>query len=75
MFPMMLVGAVGGAVKPGAPGVSTPFAAVSMLLDVGRLSDGINVLSSCDEAAEDSLAESGFVGCFKAAARQGLAFN
>lgn len=66
---MMLVGAVVGAVKPGAPGVSTPFA-VSMLLGVGRVCDGINVLSSCEDAAEDSLAESGFVGCFKAAVRQ-----
>lgn len=74
MFPIMLVGAVGGADKPGAPGVSTPFA-VSMLLDVGRLCDGINVLSSCDDAAEDSLAESGFVGCFKAAAQRILAFR
>lgn len=71
MFPMMLVGAVAGAVKPGAPGVSTPFA-VSMLLGVGRVCDGINVLSSCEDAAEDSLAESGFVGCFKAASSDPL---
>jgi hypothetical protein len=70
---MMLVGAAAGADKPGAPGVSTPFA-VSMLLDVGRVCDGINVLSSCEEAAEDSLAESGFVGCFKAATANMLAF-
>lgn len=67
---IMLVGAEGGADSPVAPGVkAAPF--VVNIFEVGRGWDGINVLSSCDDA-DDSFADSGLVGCLRPVGSDGL---
>lgn len=77
MPPIMLFGAdePPAADIPVAPGVNEPlfaeriFAWDSVFCEVGA---GMRVLSRCVEEAEDSLAESGWVACFKAEGRVSL---
>lgn len=64
MPPIILFGAEDGTERPVALGVKAPF--VESMFDVGRTFAGIRVESRCVDEAEDSLAESGLVGCFAA---------
>jgi hypothetical protein len=69
--PIILFGAEDAPVadKPVAPGVRDPLFAGSMFDAESVLCEvvaGINVLSRWVEEAEDSLAESGLVACFRA---------
>lgn len=57
---IMLFGAVAAADRPVGPGVSDPLVVSSVA--GGRVWDGMSVASSCDDDAEDSLADSGLVG-------------
>lgn len=54
---IIVLGAVAAADRPVAPGVKAPFAVNR--LDGGRGWDGMRVLSSCEDEADDSFAESG----------------
>lgn len=73
--PIMLLGADDAAADmPVAPGVRDPLFAESMF-DVVSVLDGISVLSRCVEEAEDSLAESGWVACFRAEGRSMVSFE
>jgi hypothetical protein len=49
--------------------VRDPLVLVLSRLEGGSVCDGTKVLSMCVEDAEDSLAESGFVGCLAATVR------
>lgn len=68
-MPIMLFWADDAADSPVAPGVRDPLVLVLSRLDGGSVCDGTKVLSMCVEDAEDSLAESGFVGCLAATVR------
>lgn len=66
MPPSILLGADDGAAEsPLAPGVRAPFEFIKLEV-VRPWAAGARVLSRCVDEAEDSLADSGFVGCFKA---------
>lgn len=65
-MPPIILAAEGAAERPVAPGVNVPL--LLSMLGLERVLDGMRVLSRCVEDAEDSLAESGLVGCFAATA-------